>query len=349
MAALDTTSCARSSRPAVSDVVDVIVAVDGARHLPRLSEHVGLAGSTRTSRRAAPDATAPLPARGRGRREDCVTGRCGHASDGREPPGPALASSPGALPVRRPHARRARAARAARHGPRRSRLRARQPARDGEGRAVRPLLALPGHAAAAVPRGVRRLACPPAGRWDGARGRARGAALRAHLRRLRRRLGRPARRRARGLRVGLERADQGAAAPAAGAPTSSSPRATSPTTRRCPAAATATTATPSSARSTRRRWTRCSAPTPPRSRACARGWTRRFPRADGEPEAARARAVNAKALDLLRGLLPAASLSHMGIYATRPVLRAADPAPDRPSAARGAPLRRADPRARSRR
>ena len=41
-----------------------------------------------------------------------------------------------------------------------------------------------------------------------------------------------------------------------------------------------------------------------------------FPRADGEPEAARARAVNAKALDLLRGLLPAASLSHMGIYAT---------------------------------
>ena len=41
-----------------------------------------------------------------------------------------------------------------------------------------------------------------------------------------------------------------------------------------------------------------------------------FPRADGEPEAARRRAVNAKAFDLLRGLLPAASLSHMGIYAT---------------------------------
>jgi thymidylate synthase ThyX len=41
-----------------------------------------------------------------------------------------------------------------------------------------------------------------------------------------------------------------------------------------------------------------------------------FPRADGEPDAARRRAVNAKALDLLRGLLPAASLSHMGIYAT---------------------------------
>src|SRR3954451_9885804 len=41
-----------------------------------------------------------------------------------------------------------------------------------------------------------------------------------------------------------------------------------------------------------------------------------FPRAAGEPDAARRRAVKAKALDLLRGLLPAASLSHMGIYAT---------------------------------
>ncbi len=41
-----------------------------------------------------------------------------------------------------------------------------------------------------------------------------------------------------------------------------------------------------------------------------------FPRSDGEAPAARNRAVNAKAFDLLRGLLPAASLSHMGIYAT---------------------------------
>ena len=41
-----------------------------------------------------------------------------------------------------------------------------------------------------------------------------------------------------------------------------------------------------------------------------------FPRAGGEAPAARARAVNAKALDLLRGLLPASSLSHMGIYGT---------------------------------
>ncbi len=41
-----------------------------------------------------------------------------------------------------------------------------------------------------------------------------------------------------------------------------------------------------------------------------------FPPPDGEPSAAHARAIQAKALDLLRGLLPAASLSHMGIYAT---------------------------------
>jgi thymidylate synthase ThyX len=42
----------------------------------------------------------------------------------------------------------------------------------------------------------------------------------------------------------------------------------------------------------------------------------RFPRADGEPESAHLRSVQAKALDLLRGLLPAASLSHVGIFAT---------------------------------
>jgi thymidylate synthase ThyX len=42
----------------------------------------------------------------------------------------------------------------------------------------------------------------------------------------------------------------------------------------------------------------------------------RFPRADGEPEAAHRRSIRAKALDLLRGLLPASSLSHMGMFAT---------------------------------
>jgi thymidylate synthase ThyX len=41
-----------------------------------------------------------------------------------------------------------------------------------------------------------------------------------------------------------------------------------------------------------------------------------FPRGDDESTAAHARAVRAKALDLVRGILPAASLSHMGIYAS---------------------------------
>jgi len=51
----------------------------------------------------------------------------------------------------------------------------------------------------------------------------------------------------------------------------------------------------------------------PRVSAWAAG---QFPRREGEDERAHARAVKAKALDLLRGLLPAASLSHMGIFAT---------------------------------
>ncbi|MFL5827398.1 MAG: FAD-dependent thymidylate synthase [Thermoleophilaceae bacterium] len=42
----------------------------------------------------------------------------------------------------------------------------------------------------------------------------------------------------------------------------------------------------------------------------------RFPRPDDVPEAAHMRSIRAKALDLVRGLLPAASLSHMGMFAT---------------------------------
>ena len=41
-----------------------------------------------------------------------------------------------------------------------------------------------------------------------------------------------------------------------------------------------------------------------------------FPPADGRPAGPRARTVKEQALDLLLGLLPAASLSHIGIYAT---------------------------------
>jgi thymidylate synthase ThyX len=42
----------------------------------------------------------------------------------------------------------------------------------------------------------------------------------------------------------------------------------------------------------------------------------RWPRGDDEPEPAWQRSIRAKALDLLRGLLPAATLSHVGIYAS---------------------------------
>ena len=42
----------------------------------------------------------------------------------------------------------------------------------------------------------------------------------------------------------------------------------------------------------------------------------RFPAREGESPAAHRRAVRAKALDLVRGLLPAASLSHVGVYAS---------------------------------
>jgi thymidylate synthase ThyX len=53
-----------------------------------------------------------------------------------------------------------------------------------------------------------------------------------------------------------------------------------------------------------------------RSLAEVRGWAaERWPRGD-EPEAAWERSIKAKALDLLRGLLPAATLSHVGIFAS---------------------------------
>ncbi|MBK5232302.1 MAG: FAD-dependent thymidylate synthase [Thermoleophilia bacterium] len=42
----------------------------------------------------------------------------------------------------------------------------------------------------------------------------------------------------------------------------------------------------------------------------------KWPRGDGEPEGPWRRSIKAKALDLLRGLLPAATLSHVGIFAS---------------------------------
>src|SRR5262249_43038665 len=53
-----------------------------------------------------------------------------------------------------------------------------------------------------------------------------------------------------------------------------------------------------------------------RSLAQVREWAaERWPRGD-EPDKAWERSIRAKALDLLRGLLPASTLSHVGIYAT---------------------------------
>jgi thymidylate synthase ThyX len=54
-----------------------------------------------------------------------------------------------------------------------------------------------------------------------------------------------------------------------------------------------------------------------RSLAAVEEWAaERWPRGSEEPEAAWQRSIRAKALDLVRGLLPAATLSHVGIYAT---------------------------------
>ena len=53
-----------------------------------------------------------------------------------------------------------------------------------------------------------------------------------------------------------------------------------------------------------------------RRAATVAAWVDGGSRAPGQSAAAHRRAVQAKALDLLRGLLPAASLSHMGIYAS---------------------------------
>ena len=62
-------------------------------------------------------------------------------------------------------------------------------------------------------------------------------------------------------------------------------------------------------------WTACSRSTPSRS-ARARMGGIDVPAARAGGRRAHKRAVNAKALDLLRGLLPASSLSHMGIFAS---------------------------------
>ena len=158
----------------------------------------------------------------------------------------------------------------------------------------------------------------PAGRppFDGVEGeRAAGLYERVFIG-LRRRLDRPGRRRARGLRVGLEHPHQGPPARPAGR-LSGAVDALHPLRpadgRRT--AATATTATSGSASPTRPRWTSCSR-IYSRSLESVQSWAaERWPRGE-EPEAAWRRSIRAKSLDLLRGVLPAATLSHVGIFAS---------------------------------
>ncbi len=167
--------------------------------------------------------------------------------------------------------------------------------------------------AADVPSGGR----PVRGRG----GRAGGGPLRAGLHRLRRRLDRPGRRRPPRLRVRLEHPHQAPPArPARRLSRAVDPlhplrlAARGPASRTSPGAG-ATTATPSSATSTSPRWTSCSRSTR-RSLERVQAWAEeRWPRGE-EPEAAWRRSIRAKALDLLRGLLPAATLSHVGIFAS---------------------------------
>ena len=216
---------------------------------------------------------------------------------------------------------------------------------DGQGRDVRPLLALSRARCGGCSWTSSRTRCPSARRGGRRRrGRAGGGALRAHLRRLRGRLGGAARRRAHRVRVGARTSSPRCCSARGSRATWSSRRATSPTTRRCPAAATATTATRRSARSTRRRWTSlfdAYSQALPRVRA----WVdSTYPgRARRVRGGAPARGQGQGAGPAARAAARRVAVAH-GHLRERPGLRAADPAPARAPAARGARVRRADAR-----
>ena len=224
-------------------------------------------------------------------------------------------------------------------------VRAGQPAGDRQGRAVRALLALPGHAAAAVPRRVRGLA---AGRARGVRRRGEGSRAADLYERIFVGYGDDSVAQLGGAHVACEWVSNVLTKvlqrPRLGAYLEQSTR---------------YIAYDAPMPGGGYRYYRDAALGPeyeaamdelfgvyaeslPRVSAPGSRRRSRAPTASRRPRAAAP--IKAKALDLLRGLLPAASLSHMGIYAHRPDLRAAHPAPDRAPAARGAPLRLDDPR-----
>ena len=177
------------------------------------------------------DGAAPEPRAIERRRRRCGPQRLPAArlSDGTSGPRHPRVRAEGRAYHRHPHAVRtgdlhrggSRHAAAVLHEPRRSGVRAHEPARGREGRAVRALFALRQEPAPALPRRVRRRPRPhrrPHGRRD-RRAAARRGAVRARVLRVRRRLRRAARRRAPRVRAGVEPAHEGArVGPADGVP-----------------------------------------------------------------------------------------------------------------------------------
>ena len=228
----------------------------------------------------------------------------------------------GVYPVERFTAEEARRSSAVLHEPRPPGVRPREPARGREGRAVRALLAAAPRASAACSSTSSSAtstspATSPSTRPSGSSGRG---ALRARLLRVRRRLGRPARRRAPRVRAGVERPHQG---PRVG-PADGVPRAVGSLhpVRPSSAGATATTATARCSRSPTRRgatsptWTRSSTPTARCSPRCSSGRATGYPKEPADSDFVYKQTHQGQGVRRRAGILPAATLSNVGIYGT---------------------------------
>ena len=233
------------------------------------------------------------------------------------------------------------------HQPRRARVRPGQPARSREGSALRPLLAQREEPPPALPRRVHRRAGrrrrPDRGRHR--RPQAGRGPLREGLLRVRRRLGGPARRGPPGLRAGVQPPDED---PRVGAP-GQLPGAEHPLHRLRRPARRSLPLLPGSGRPDARRsapatwatWTACSTPTPSWSRRCRTTCGPPCPSRPGDSDFVYRQATRAKALDAVRGVLPAASTLERRHLRLRPGLRGPARADAHPPAAGGPDLRRA--------